>query len=318
MKPRNLQESTTLEEAMGGASIDDANGVIKGVAMLTGLKESGNKTFYTQKALNEAVTRYEGAKMFIDHQAPDKRNVNRSVRDFGGVYKNIRLDGAKVRGDLHLAESNRKDVMAIAKMNPTGIGFSLRDRGTGQSDKGVFLVESFDDKFTGFSVDFVVDPSTNKDLFESAQQAAIENEGGEEMDFKSLTADTLTKERPDLVESIQNAGKAAILKELEESKTNGSKSDAVAAKLSALLDADFSKEVCESVKKMIMPDVITIEAAKEMISGQKLLIESLTKNNTTGKPVVKGVGQHAAEELEEGKKQDVATDDVFASAFGRR
>ncbi len=317
MKPRNLQESTTLEEAMSGASIDDANGVIKGVAMLTGLKESGNKTFYTQKALAEAVTRYDGAKMFIDHQAPDKRNVNRSVRDFGGVYKNVRVDGPKVRGDLHLSESNRKEVMAIAKMNPTGIGFSLRDRGMGETDKGVFLVESFDPKFTGYSVDFVVDPSTNKDLFESAQHEEIENEGGEEMDFKTLTADSLTKERPDLVESIQNAGKAAILKELEESKTNGSKSEAVAAKLSALLEADFSKDVSESVKKMIMPDVITIDAAKEMIKGQKSLIESITKKSTTGKPVVTGVGQRGAEDLEEGKKNEVATDDIFAGAFAR-
>ncbi len=318
MKPRNLQESTTLEEAMSGASIDDANGVIKGVAMLTGLKESGNKTYYTEKALAEAVTRYDGAKMFIDHQAPDKRNVNRSVRDFGGVYKNVRIDGSKVRGDLHLSESNRKDVMAIAKMNPSGIGFSLRDRGMGETDKGVFLVESFDPKFTGYSVDFVVDPSTNKDLFESAQHEATENEGGEEMDFKTLTAETLTKERPDLVESVQNAGKAAILKELEEAKTNGSKSDAVAAKLSALLEADFSKDVCESVKGMIMPDAISLETAKTIIKNQKTLIESIIKNKATGKPVVTGVGQHAAEELEEGKKKEVASDDQIASAFARR
>lgn len=307
-----LMECFSLDEAV---QFDDANGVIKGASMLTGMKESGNKTFYTEKALAEAQTRYEGAKMFIDHPAPDKRNQNRSVMDFGGVFKNVRLDGAKVRGDLHLVESKRSSLMAISKMKPDGIGFSIKDRGYGTEKNGVLFVEGFDPRAT-FSVDMVCDPSTNKDLFEAIEKTEEE----EIMDFKSLTVETLSKECPALVESIQNAGKAAILKELEEAKTNEQKSGSVAAKLLALIEADFSKEISEAVKKMVMPDGVTIDMAKAIITGQKELVEAMGKKvaTTTGKPVVKGLGQHKEEDLEEGKKGDLPTDDDILSAFGRR
>ena len=52
-----------LNEAVGEAVVNKDSGIIAGVVLLTGEKVSKNKTFYTKKALNEAVSRYDGAKM---------------------------------------------------------------------------------------------------------------------------------------------------------------------------------------------------------------------------------------------------------------
>lgn len=308
---RSLIESMELEEAFSGMTIDDANGVLKGVVLLTGNKLSPNKTFYTDKALAEATTRYQNANMYIDHKRDERGNP--SVKDFGGVYKDVRLDGDKVRADLHLVESARSMVTAIAKMKPASIGLSIRDRGHGVEKDGVFLVEGFDPK-TKYSIDLVANPSTNKTLFESENN----NHEEEDMDFKLLTLETLNKERPDLIESVQNAGKAAILKELDEAKAKGQKSDAMAAKLHALIEADFSKDVSEAVRKMIIPDDISLETAKGIITGQKALIESVMKSKAAGtKPIVKDMGQKHEEHVEESEKSEI-TDDDFVAAFSRR
>jgi hypothetical protein len=307
---KNLCESFDLEEAMGGVAIDDANGVLNGVVLLTGNKESQNKTFYTSKALLEAQKRYEGAKMYIDHSVDAKGN--RSIQDFGGIYKNVRMDGERLRADLHLLESKRSLVMSIAKMRPAGIGLSIKDRGHGIEKDGVFFVEGFAPK-SAFSIDLVAEPSVNKDLFEST------NSNEEDvMDYKSLTVDALTKERPDLIESVQNAGKAAILKELEEAKNLGKKSEMIAGKLGLLIESDFPKDISESVKKMIMADDISVETAKSIILGQKTLVESLqaAAKKGEGKAVVKGMGHRKDEDVEESAK-DLPTDDEIASAFHR-
>lgn len=139
------------------------------------------------------------------------------------------------------------------------------------------------------------------------------------MDLKALTVELLTKERPDLIESVQNAGKAAILKELEESKVNGKKSDTLAAKLSALIAADFPKDICESVKKMIVADDISLETANGIISGQKALVESLTKKNkgAAGEPVVTNLGQRKEVSVTESANGDLPSDDDIAGAFRR-
>ncbi len=311
----SVSQDFDISEAFAGATMDDANGVLNNVVLLTGNKESLNKTFYTPKALAEAVTRYEGAKMYINHTV-DQRG-NRSLHDFGGIYKNVRLDGNKLRADLTLMESKRSMVMAIAKLKPEGIGLSIKDKGYGVEKDGVLFVEGFAPK-ASFSIDLVADPSVNKNLWESAEN----NEGGDDMDIKTLTVDTLTKERPDLIESVQNAGKAAILKELEESQANGKKSDMVAAKLQALIEAEFPKQLMESVKKMIMPDDISLDTAKAIITGQKELVESLNKANKgkAGKPHVEGMGHHKEKEVTEGadNADEIVSDEDIAGAFRRR
>ena len=310
---RDLMEDFDLAEAMAGTEIDDANGILKNVVLLTSNKKSANNTFYTDEALAEAKDRYEGANMFLDHGV---KGQNRSVRDFGGVYKNLHIDGNKLRGDVALRESARKDLTDIAKMRPAGLGLSIKDRGRGYDRDGVFYVQGFQPD-ARYSIDFVVDPSVNRDLFESTNK--IDDEGGDDMDLKSLTLDVLSKDRPDLIESIQNAGKAAILKELEEAKATGGKSEALAAKMLMLVEADFSKEVLEGVKKMIMPEAIGVDAAKAIIAGQKELIEAIGKKNAgpAKDPKVTGLGPQKEADISEAADKDIPKEADILNAFGR-
>lgn len=304
---RDIEEAWSLEEAIGSSEIDDANGVIKNVVLLTGLKATANRTFYTDTALEEASKRYEGAKMFIDH--PTVKDAPRSINDFGGIYRNVRRDGAQIRGDLHLVENKRAMVVNIAKMRPSGVGLSIKDKGRGYEKDGTFFVEGFSPK-TSYSVDFVSEASANKDLFEGVlpHGSTKSNEGGEKMDYKEITLDVLKKERPDLIESIQTDSKTPVLKELDEAKGKGADSEALAGKYAALLEADFTKDVRESVRKMIEPKAITIEAAKAVIAGQKELIESLTKGK--GEPEVKGAGHR-----QEDKSGDLPKEAEIIEAF---
>lgn len=312
-KDRELIYEADLQESVGTTSIiDDANGVIQGVTLLTGDKTSLNKTYYTKDAIEQARGRYEGAKMFLDH--PAKGESNRSIHDFGGVYKNLRVEGSRLKGDLHLVESKRQMVLGIAKMRPSGVGLSIKDRGYGVEKDGVFYVEGFTEGAT-YSVDFVSEASVNKDLFESRSETQQE----EQMDWKAITPEVLRKERPDLVEAITNEATSGLVKELNEAKA-GSKEAAVvlekANKTLALAEAGFDKDVQEAVRKMIEPESVSLDTAKAIITGQKNLLEALAKKSGNGTPAVKGMGARkpSEKEIEEGKA-NLATEDEIADAF---
>src|SRR6267154_785316 len=217
-----------LSEAMGAAKIDKTRGVIEGVLLLTGGKVSKNKTLYSSKVLQEAVTRYEGAKMYLDH--PKNGEPVRSIRDFGGTYKNVRIEeGSKLRADLHLIPNDgiRNTVIPIAEALPPGVGLSIRDRGHGREEDGIFLVEGFAGKGP-FSIDLVMEASVNETLFESNQG------GSDDMDRKELLASVTLEEfqevAPALVERIKTDAKAAVLKEFEEQIKAGKDASLVFAK----------------------------------------------------------------------------------------
>lgn len=295
MKTKALDEIIDLQESVGSANIDEQNGVIGGVVILTGNKRSLNKTLYTDAALKEAVTRYEGAKMYVDH--PKSGESNRSIRDLGGHYKNIRLEGNYLKGDLHLLESAKPLIMPLAKARMRGVGLSIKDKGRGSEKDGVFLVEGFASG-NSFSIDFVSEVSVNKDLYESRS-----DNGGTNMELKDLTLDVLKKERPDLVESAQNEGKADVLKQLDEAKQQGQKSEAVelrAQKVLALCEADFSAEVRPKVQAMIEAPEINLASAKAIIKAQKEIVESLVKADANGAP---DVTTGKTRSLFEGKKE---------------
>ena len=289
-----------LSEAMAGTQIRKDVGIIEGVLLLTADKVSKNKTQYTKKILQEAVTRYENAKMYLDHPAPGVKV--RSVRDFGGTYKNVRIqEGNKLRADLHLVpnESIRSTVIPIAEAMPPGVGLSIRDHGHGREDNGVFLVEGFAGKGP-FSIDLVMEASVNETLFESNQG------GNDDMDLSKLTLAELTEANPALVEKIQNEAKAAALKEVEEGIKAGKDAGALLAKgkkLIALVESGLSKEVIEKVRPVVEQESTTLETTEALIKAQKEIVESLKPAKTpgTGMPKVKGQGGSTDAALSEGE-----------------
>jgi len=303
-KARDFEYSADLAEAINGGAIDKENGIIKNVVLLTGEKVSRNKTLYTKKAMEEAVGRYEGAKMYIDHPKNDE-GVVRSVRDLGGSYKNVRLEEGKLRGDLHLLPSDniKNLVIPIAEAKPQGVGLSIRDRGKGRDENGVFLVESFAPKSV-YSIDLVTEASVNENLFESI-------EGGEDMKIEEITLDDLQKGNPTLVEAIRKETRDALMKELEEKIKKGDEADKIileAKKSKVLAEAGFTKEVSEKVSNLISAESISFELAESIIKTHK---EILASTPPAGEPKVSGHGDGGTKGLKEGA---LPTDEQLAEA----
>lgn len=306
---KNFEVTFDLEEAFANSPrIDKEKGVIENVVILTGNKITRNKTFYTDKALTEAASRYNGAKMFMDH--PRSGEANRSIRDYGGIYKNVRREGDKILGDLHVHEGVRNLIIPVAEQRPKGVGLSIRDKGRGREENGVFLVEGFKDGAT-HSIDFVTEVSSNMDLFES-----LDTEGGNDMDYSKITKEDLEKNRQDLVEALRSEGKQALAKDLEEANKLTATAEEkllMGEKLIALSEAGFAKEVADKVRKMIEPKAISLEEAKGIITAQKELIEAIRKSApSNADPKVTGRGAprkdvgEGADDLKAPSKEDLA------------
>jgi hypothetical protein len=303
-----LDSTYELSEAMATTNIQKEAGIIENVLILTGDKVSKNKTFYTKQALQEAVSRYEGAKMYLDH--PKNGENVRSVRDFGGTYRNVRLEeGNRLRADLHLIKNEeiRNTVIPIAESKPAGAGLSIRDRGRGREENGVFLVEGFAGK-SNFSIDLVMEASVNETLFESTKEE-------KEMDLKTLTLEQLQEGAPALVESIRSTERTAVMKELEEDIKAGkdaSKMLVKSKKLLALVESGLPKEVADRIRPVIEGDLTTVETAEAIIKAQKEILEATKPAPKPGEPLVTGHGASKETELGEG---GIPKDEDFVRAL---
>ncbi len=311
---KDLAGASNLEEAMGGSSIDTDNGVVKNVVILTGNKTSYNRTRYLDAAVQEATTRYEGAKMYVDHPSKtdrEERHGVRSVKDLAGTFHGVHRVGDKVVGDMHVLEHQRSWVLPLAKARPKGVGLSIRDRGhTRPGEDGVTLVEGFDPK-ASFSVDLVSEVSLNEDLFESKQ-----TQGGNTMEFDKLTLEQLTEHRKDLVEAIQAPIKAELV-EAQKVVTQQKAQELVAQKQAALAEAKLPEAAAAATKGLIMKDAVTLAEAKTTIAEQaklvKALQEAFTKNAGSGNPAVK-ITDTNDKPLTEGK-DELPTADELAEAL---
>jgi len=311
---RDFEFSADLNESVGLATVKKNEGIVEGVVILTGEKVSKNKTYYTKKALNEAVSRYEGAKMYIDHPKPDEGSV-RSVRDLGGTYRNLRIEeGRYLKADLHLLPSQtiRDIVVPIAESRPPGVGLSIRDRGKGRDENGVFLVEGFAPK-GAFSIDLVADASVNENLYESTKE-------DDDMKIEELKVEDLQNGNPTLLESIREdarkEAREAVLKEYEEKIKKGESADKVLAearKTILIAEAKFEKDVEEKVKKLISPEAITLEMAEDIVKTQKEIVEAVKP--PVSDPKVRGHGNTKNDEIEEGDKDLPKDDELLESVL---
>lgn len=316
-----ITEIFSLAEGAGFA-IDRAAGVIRNVRMLPGGVKTKNGNRFMPSAISEAVKRYEGAKMYIDH---DKSRPIRSVKDWGGVYKNVHEEKGDVRGDLHVRKSKQDEVFEVAEMAPGGVGLSIVDKGRGETRDGEFLVEGF--VGDTFSVDLVAEASGNRSLFESNNGGHAEEE--EDMELKNITEEILAKDRADLVESIGNKARAAVVAELEAEKKKGKTlEEALSAekaknvkneKLVALSEAAFEKTIHESVLKAIEPETVSVESARAIIATNKATVEALAKGARGGRPTVVGAGARRTESVTEGVEGgDLPNSDTILRAFTAR
>lgn len=235
---------------VGKPTVDKEKGVIQGVKVLGTRSLNGRR--YTEQAIREARSKYEGAFVNLNH--PERNpGAPRNIRDRFG-----QLEGVEARDDGIYAtlRYNRRHpeaglVEEFAESMPSAIGLSHNAKGRGRKQGNEFVVEEI---VQVRHVDLVADPATTKSLFEHSgdgegspsgelqavledetlsreerRQKAIElveewlpedsSEGGDEVDFESLTVEELQKKRPDLIESVTKGEEAEKeLKALKEER----------------------------------------------------------------------------------------------------
>jgi len=172
------QNQVRVVETLAGLNVqvDREQGIIRGVKVIG--FESKNGRFYTPEALRNAVSKYEGAKVNVDHPPVADPTRPRGVADRIGVLKNARFqEGAGVFADFHF---NPKHALAEqiawdAENQPAAIGFShnaMVQQGRRQNGK------QFIEAVVGVrSVDLVADPATtnesNRSISESSPQPGM-------------------------------------------------------------------------------------------------------------------------------------------------
>ena len=213
------------ENASGFASIDRDAGVIRGVKVL-GLK-SKNGRRYLREAVESAVPKYEGRKIYVDH-IDVKEGTTRKTRERWGKLQNVAPDSnGELFGDLHYLKSHpmtEQILEAAERFNDFGLSHDAG--GKTRREKGTDVIHEIAEVY---SVDVVQEPATNRNLFESTNmskvgvlQALRENikkpfaaqllarmTEMEEIYDEAMTMDVAAGEEPG--HEVENAFRAAIM-----------------------------------------------------------------------------------------------------------
>lgn len=210
----------TARETFAEATISKDSSVIENVKLLGAVSKNGHR--YSDKALTDAASKYNGVPFYVDHPSDrdlrEKKGV-RSVMDLAGKITGARRVGDSVRGNIELLEGDpiAEKVRRIAGQMPEQAGNSHRARGPVRPTPDGNVVEGID---MVFAMELVSSPATTKGLFESFQGDEPEPTT-ETTAMKDVTLTDLKEQRPDLVKALfAESEDADKVKALEEENTN--------------------------------------------------------------------------------------------------
>jgi hypothetical protein len=151
----------TICFATAAGSVDAASGTIRGVSLITEGPALGHGVQVDRTTLEQvkiAAEQYEGGlKVKLDH--------NSGAGDIVGFIDNLRIDGPKLLGDLHLLQNSphRAYILEIAEKIPDTFGLSIAFSGPSEmsADKKTVLQRCSEI----YSVDIVSEPAANPSGF---------------------------------------------------------------------------------------------------------------------------------------------------------
>jgi hypothetical protein len=165
----------TITFAASAGVIDAQAGVIRGVSLITEGPALGHGVMVDSKTLQQVKTAAEaydgGLKVKLDH--------NSGAGDIVGFIDNLRIDGPKLLGDLHLLENSphRAYILEIASKIPDTFGLSIAFSGPSEmgADKKTILQRCSEI----YSVDIVSEPAANPTGFFSRKLKQFQAAEGE-------------------------------------------------------------------------------------------------------------------------------------------
>jgi len=239
-----------FHSALQPGRVDASSGIVYGVSLISEGPALGHDLMVDATTLSQIESACHafrnGVKVKLEHSG--------GISDIVGTVKNIRRDGTKLVGDLHLLETAplRAYVLELADKAPDTFGLSVNFHGTAD---GIFARCS-----RIRSVDLVADPAANPDgLFEEKTDSSE----------VSMAADPQTQDAPDA--KAQGAEPTDL----------GAKVDALEARIAALediikqaMDAQQAEEAAEegaqkpkaSDEKTQMSEVLSrLDAMNELV-----------------------------------------------------
>jgi len=165
----------TITFAASAGKIDEQSGIIRGVSLITEGPALGHGVMVDAKTLQQVKTAAEaydgGLKVKLDH--------NSGAGDIVGFIDNLRIDGPKLLGDLHLLENSphRAYILEIASKIPDTFGLSIAFSGPSEigADKKTILQRCSEI----YSVDIVSEPAANPTGFFSRKLKQLQAVEGE-------------------------------------------------------------------------------------------------------------------------------------------
>ena len=232
----------------------------------------GSSGYYSKEMLKRDAGIYKpGTKMYWDHptESEDRERPERSLRDLagelvtGGAYKEG-LNGPGVYAKAKVFSPYKEVLEELAPH----IGVSHRAlgkavQGEAEGKKGPIIEKLVAAK----SVDYITTPGAGGkvvQLFEAAREKALD------INWSSLTTESLERNRPDIVDEIKTSKEAQIMseEELKELKETGQKLTEENARLkeSAIL-REARDIVTEKVGKAELPDITKERLVENLVKS---------------------------------------------------
>lgn len=201
--------------------VDREAGVIRGVKLLGLASRNGRR--YRERALVDAISLYEGAKVNINHPKGNPL-APRDYQDRLGMVRDVRFrPGEGLFGDLHFNPRHALSEQLVwdAENAPQNVGMSHNVLARTKQIGDDTFVEAISKVQ---SIDLVADPATTQGLYEheegrGSRVESREPAGGSShsaLDTRPSSLDSITLEqlrslRPDLVDGIAESYESEIL-----------------------------------------------------------------------------------------------------------
>ena len=312
------------------AVIDKTGKTIKHLSILSSEAfDTDGKVFrrFSDAALNDAVQVFEGSLARLDH---DKGSTEpRGVRTGYGVYRDLKREGNKVFGDLHLwdcPEANK--VLSIAERTPDAVGNSIHTSGIIRMEDDVEIVEQLRPRTKlGFkpSVDLVEDPASTVGLYNERHKSNDKEK--DSMEYKDITLDGLRANRKDLADVLKSEGFASrdkevkgienerdvLTKKVDEQAVRQTRAEREIMVSKLLAESSLPDYAKTDVFRKQLMDVKESKDGDKTITVEDKMKELIQDRLETTEPT--GVRDNHEKDLSQGKPGSKITDEEFADTF---
>jgi hypothetical protein len=257
--PKTSARETLIETVYSDSpKVNREAGVVSGVRILGASSKNGRE--YSEAAMQQAATIYEGLGVNVNHPDRKQASMERGVGDGIGWLSGVKYipEQKAVVGDLNILKEHPLAglLFEAAERNPKRFGLSHNAEGRMGTKGGKRVVESIE---SVRSVDIVQTPATNTGLFESEEPMKKLREHVEQIDKANPG-------RAMLLKLLEEDGMAPIaMAEMPAEASGGESEDQVKAAFRQMVVAAFDDDKLDT--KATLTKIKDILKAYEKLNG---------------------------------------------------